>query len=286
MKVKDAMLRGMKYLHMIVHSNRKVWRPAALLSLALGLMLVPGAFSGEDLIAGSVPHIQAYQPGEILKYDISWSNIITAGTAVLEVKQETLPDGKEVLKFSVEGHSTGLVDKFIHVTDMAQSVFDPVAMQSLEYSLSENYGKKSRRREMVFDPVRRTVISKLNEDQPETFTVPDRVLDALSAFYRIRTLDDFNAGKGSAIDVHDSGKNWSVEIQTLGREKVRTSMGEFSTIKVRTYPRYEGVFMNKGEVYLWLTDDSRKIPVLVKSRLAVGSFVLTLTDIRPGAEAH
>ncbi len=280
------MVRGMRYLFMIVYSGRKVWRPAALLLLALGLVLVTSAFSGEDLIPGFVQHIQAFQPGEILKYNISWSNIFTAGTAVLEVKQETLPDGKEVLRFSVEGHSAGLVDKFIHVTDMAQSIFDPVAMQSLEYSLSENYGKKSRRREMVFDPVRRTVVSKLNEDQPETFTVPDRVLDALSAFYRIRTLGNFNAGKGSAIDVHDSGKNWSVEIQTLGREKVRTSMGEFSTIKVRTYPRYEGVFMNKGEVYLWLTDDSRKIPVLMKSKLAVGSFVLTLIDVRLGAEAH
>ena len=276
----------MRYLPMIIRSGRNAWRPAALLSLALGLVLVPGAFSGEDLIPGSVPHIQAFKPGEILKYNISWSNIITAGTAVMEVKQETLPDGKEVLRFSVEGHSTGLVDKFIHVTDMAQSVFDPVAMQSLEYSLRENYGRKSKRREMVFDPVRRTVVSKLNEDQPETFTVPDRVLDALSAFYRIRTLDDFNAGKGSAIDVHDSGKNWSVEIQILGREKVTTSMGEFSTIKVRTYPRYEGVFMNKGEVYLWLTDDSRKVPVLMKSRLTVGSFVLTLTEMKPGAEAR
>jgi hypothetical protein len=285
MMVTDPKGRGMRYLQMIVRSGRKVWRPAALLSLALGLVLVPGAFS-EELILRSVPHIQAFQPGEILKYDISWSNIITAGTAVMEVKQETLPDGREVLRFSVAGRSTGLVDKFIHVTDMAQSVFDPVTMQSLEYSLRENYGRKSRRREMIFDPVRRTVVSRLNEDQPETFTVPDRVLDALSAFYRIRTLEDFNAGKDGTIDVHDSGKNWSVEIQTLGREKVTTHMGEFSTIKVRTYPRYEGVFMNKGEVFIWLTDDSRKVPVLMKSRLAVGSFVFTLTDMKPGVEAH
>jgi hypothetical protein len=271
---------------MIVRSGRKIWRLAALVSIALGFALATGAFSEEDLIPRSAPHIFAFQPGEILKYNISWSNIITAGTAVMEVKQEILPDGREVLRFSVAGRSTGLVDKFIHVTDMAQSVFDPMTMQSLEYSLSENYGRKSRRREMVFHPEGRTVVSKLNEDQPETFTVPDRVLDALSAFYRIRTLEDFNTGKQTTIYVHDGGKNWSVEIQTLGREKVMTSIGELSTIKIRTYPRYEGVFMNKGEVYLWLTDDSRKVPVLMKSRLTVGSFVFTLTDMKPGAEAH
>ncbi len=271
---------------MTVRSRYKIWRLTTLATIALGLVLAAGAFSEERLMPGAVPRISAFQPGEVLKYNISWSNIITAGIAVMEVKKDTLPDGREVLRFSVEGHSTGLVDKFIHVTDTAQSIFDPVAMQSLEYSLREKYGKKSRRREVLFDPVSRTVVSKLNEDQPETFTVPDRVLDALAAFYRIRTLEDLNEDKDSAIDVHDSGKNWSVEIQTLGREKITTRMGEFSTIKVRTYPRYEGVFMNKGEVYLWLTDDSRKVPVLMKSKLAVGSFVFTLTDIRPGTEAH
>ncbi len=51
-----------------------------------------------------------------------------------------------------------------------------------------------------------------------------------------------------------SGKNWSVEVQTLGREKVTTPAGEFATIKVRTFPKYEGVFMNKGEIFIWLTD--------------------------------
>jgi hypothetical protein len=84
------------------------------------------------------------------------------------------------------------------------------------------------------------------------------------------------------IDVHDSGKNWAVEVQTLGKEKVKTRAGEFATIKVRTYPKHEGVFMNKGVVFIWLTDDSRKVPVLMKSTLKVGSFVFTLTDMKPG----
>ena len=91
-----------------------------------------------------------------------------------------------------------------------------------------------------------------------------------------------SSGKTIVVDVLDSEKNWSVEFQVLGRERLKTPLGEFSTIKVRTYPRHEGVFMNKGVVFIWLTDDSRKVPVLMKSTLKVGSFVFTLTDMKPG----
>jgi hypothetical protein len=63
---------------------------------------------------------------------------------------------------------------------------------------------------------------------------------------------------------------------------VRTPAGDFSTIKVKTRPLYEGVFLNKGEVHIWLTDDRRKVPVLMKSKIKAGSFVFTLNDMKIG----
>ncbi len=254
--------------------------------LAFVLAFVPDAISDpeEQATAPMPPRIQAFQPGETLKYDVSWSNIITAGTAVMEVKEERLSDGREVLMFVLSGRSAGLVDQFFRVNDTVTSVFDPLDMQSLSYKLNENYGKKKRRRELIFDRERKRVVSKLNDDPPETFDIPDQAQDALSSLYYLRTKEDFTEGKAMVIAVHDGGKNWSVEVQTLGREKVKTHAGEFATIKVRTYPRHDGVFMNKGVVFIWLTDDSRKVPVLMKSTLKVGSFVFTLTDMKPGNE--
>ena len=40
--------------------------------------------------------------------------------------------------------------------------------------------------------------------------------------------------------------------------------------------------MNKGEIFIWLTDDSRKIPVLMKSTISIGSIMTTLTDMKLG----
>jgi len=270
-----------------IASRRALWTSIALCFFAFVPAFIPSAFSVEEQATARIqPRIRAFHPGETLKYDVSWSDIVTAGTAVLEVKEGKLPDGRNVLMFILSGRSAGVVDQFFRVNDTVKSVFDPKTMQSLSYKLDENYGKKKRRRELIFDHERKRVVSKLNDDPPETFDVPEQAMDALSSLYYLRTKEDFTIGKPMYIEVHDGGKNWSVEVQTLGREKVKTRAGEFATIKVRTYPRHEGVFMNKGVAFLWLTDDGRRIPVLMKSTLKVGSFVFSLTDMKPGNGLH
>ncbi|OGW41323.1 MAG: hypothetical protein A2X57_10155 [Nitrospirae bacterium GWD2_57_8] len=258
-------------------------RPVIVCSLVLGLLLLPGALRAEEETAVPVqPQSEALRPGEILTYDVSWSKLVTAGTATMEIKEGALPDGKKVLRFIVTTRSAGLVDTFYRVNDRLESVFDPGTMQSLKLSLNASHGKKKRRRELVFDHVNQTVISTLNDDPPETIVIPDQVQDSLSSLYYLRTRDNLIVGTSIYIEVHDSGKNWSVEVQILGREKVKTPAGEFATIKVRTFPKYEGVFMNKGEIFIWLTDDSRRIPVLMKSTIAIGSLVSTLRSMEQG----
>jgi Protein of unknown function (DUF3108) len=267
------------------HSCRR-WEHAAtsmLYVLALVLMLAPLAYSSEEpASAATSPPELAFLPGETLTYEISWSNIVTAGTAVMEVKGETLPNGRKGLRFIVSSHSVGLVDAIYPVNDRVESLFDPQIMQSLSFNLYESHGRKKRTRSLIFDHNDCTVISRLNNDPPQTLSIPDSVQDALSSLFYLRTLKDFTIGSNHVIEVHDSGKNWSVEVHTLARKKVKTPAGEFDTIEVKTFPKYEGVFMNKGEIFIWLTDDSRKIPVLMKSTIAIGSIMTTLTDMKLG----
>ena len=273
-----------------VYHSRRRWQRAAvtvLCVLTLGLMLVPQVFSAKELTIAAIPSpVQAFMPGETLTYEISWSNIVTAGTAVMEVKGEKLPNGRNVLRFIASSHSVGLVDAVYPVNDRVESLFDPQIMQTLSFNLSESHGKRKRRRSLTFDHAGRTVVSRLNNDPPQTLNIPAPVQDALSSLFYLRTQDDFTIGRTHVIEVHDSGKNWSVEVHTLAREKVKTPAGEFDTIKVKTFPKYEGVFMNKGEIFIWLTDDSRKLPVLMKSTIAIGSIMTTLTDMKLGAVQH
>jgi hypothetical protein len=136
---------------------------------------------------------------------------------------------------------------------------------------------------MTFNQAEGTV-TVLADGRQETYSTPPGILDPLSSLYYVRTRQDFIVGKPIIIDVHDDAKSWAVEVQTISREKIKTSFGEFNTIKVKTYPKYEGVFQHKGEIYIWLTDDERKIPVLMRSEITIGSIVATLVAMQAGEE--
>jgi hypothetical protein len=246
------------------------------------LLAASASGAAEHTIKPPPAGIQAFHPGETLTYDVSWSRMVSAGTVTMTVETEMLPDEREVLKFVVKGRSQGLVDKVFPVSDTVQSVFDPQLMQSLSFSLRESFGKRKRLRVTEFDHAKKTAVCRLNEDLPETLTTPDPVQDGLSLLYLLRTKEDFTIGRQMNIDVVESGKNWTIEVTILAREKVATPAGKFDTIKIRTRPKFQGVFTGKGEVFLWLTDDSRKVPVLMKTTLKVGSFVLELIDMKPG----
>ena len=266
-----------------IGSSRVLRTSVVFFFLVPGLLLAASASgAAEQTIAPPPAGIQAFHPGETLTYDVSWSSMFSAGTVTMTVETEKLPDEREVLRFVVRGRSQGLVDKVFPVNDAVQSVFDPLLMQSLSYSLRESYGKKKRLRVTEFDHAKKTAVCRLNEDPTETLTIPDPVQDGLSMLYFLRTKEDLAIGRHMEIDVVDSGKNWTIEVSVLAREKVTTAAGKFDTIKIKTHPKYKGVFTGKGEVFLWLTDDDRKIPVLMKSKLKVGSFVFELTDMKPG----
>jgi hypothetical protein len=260
-----------------------VWMSVAL-CLFVPILLLAASVSGAAEQAIELPPagIQAFHPGEALTYDVSWSSMFSAGTVTMTVDTEKLPDEREVLKFMVLGRTQGLVDKVFPVDDSVQSVFDPRLMQSLSYSLRESFGKKKRFRTTEFDHAKRTAVCRLNEQPVETLATPDPVLDGLSLIYFLRTKEDLATGRRMDIDVVDSGKNWTIEVTVLDREKVKTPAGEFDAIKLRTQPKFKGELLNKGIVYLWLTDDDLKVPVLMKSKLSVGSFVFEIKDMRPG----
>jgi hypothetical protein len=38
----------------------------------------------------------------------------------------------------------------------------------------------------------------------------------------------------------------------------------------------EGIFYKKGDILIWLTDDEKRIPVLLKTKVVVGSITATL----------
>ncbi len=266
-------------MRMIGQKGTRGWAPLLAFTSA-AILGIPTFLSCSSAAASTAASSEAFRPGETLTYDVSWSKAVKAGSAVMEVREAQLPSGRAVFRFIVNSRTEGAVAKVYSLGDRVQSVFDPRSLQSLSYTLEAKHGRRSRRLALTFDHARRTVSRSLNNEPPQVLEISDGAQDPLSALYVLRMEDEFSAGKPTRIEVFDGSRNRSIEAQTAGRERVKTPAGEFDTIKITASG---GIFPGDGEVAFWLTDDDRKVPVLIKSRLAIGSVVFTLRELRTGA---
>ncbi|MBN4050044.1 DUF3108 domain-containing protein [Nitrospira defluvii] len=216
----------------------------------------------------------AYGPGERLVYKLSYLGV-PAGSAVMEVLKKTYVNGRPVYPVLSTVKSNKFVSAFYPVKDRIETLIDVEDGYSHGIKINQRQGRKKRDKVINFDQVRHRA-TQFKNNKVETFQIPPRVQDSLSSLYHFRRQTVFEVGKSTFIDVHESNKNWELEIKVLAREKITTALGTFNTFKVKAYVRYEGLFMDKGDVTLWLTDDARHIPVLIKTKIKIGSITAVL----------
>jgi hypothetical protein len=71
-------------------------------------------------------------------------------------------------------------------------------------------------------------------------------------------------------------------LQVLRRETVTVPAGTFNTVVVRPVIQTDGLFGEGGQAEVYFTDDARRIPVLVRSRVpVVGSLTMLLKKYTP-----
>ncbi|HYW51260.1 MAG TPA: DUF3108 domain-containing protein, partial [Gemmatimonadaceae bacterium] len=76
-----------------------------------------------------------------------------------------------------------------------------------------------------------------------------------------------------------------VRIVVLRRERITVPAGTFNTIVIQPIIKAKGLFSEGGKAQVWLTDDSARVMVQMKSSLPVGSLNLYLREYRPAAGA-
>lgn len=85
-----------------------------------------------------------FKAGEKLTYEISWSNVLEAGQAIMEVKKEMVA-GKTAYRLISTARTSGMVSKFYKVSDRVESVIDCEKMYSLAFQLDQNHGKRKKK---------------------------------------------------------------------------------------------------------------------------------------------
>ena len=217
--------------------------------------------------------------GERLVYEISWYNLV-GGTASLDV-EEAAHDGTPIFRVRSVAKSNAFVSLFFPVEDRIESLIDRETLAALRLDVKQRQGKRRRERVTVFDQVNH-VATVVKNGERKVLDIPPSVQDSLSCLYYFRSLPNIDVGETVTIDVHESNKNWRLGIVGLNRERVRTGAGEFDAIRVRAQVEFEGVFLERGDVYIWFTDDARRLPVRLESKIKIGRVTANLIEYQPG----
>jgi hypothetical protein len=106
------------------------------------------------------------------------------------------------------------------------------------------------------------------------------VHDAVSAFYFVRTIDYSKSRIGEKIYLQNFYKDstYSLAVKFLGRQRIDVDAGTFNCIIVEPLMKEGGLFKSEGRIVIWLTDDDRKIPVKVSTKVVVGSIDAELRE--------
>lgn len=211
---------------------------------------------------------------EKLYYDLTWTGI-KAGTAT----QEIVDDGNSIRVIST-ARSADWISVFFPVEDRVESTLNKVQAPSLglprHFRMKVREGSHRRDKEIIFDHEKGKAhyTDHLNGEKA-VIDILQNTYDTYSSFYYIRTLK-LEVGKSVFVNILDNKQLWNVEVQVLKKEKVDTIFGEVDTILIKPLIKSEGIFQRKGAIYIWLTDDDRRIPVKMKTKVTIGSITATL----------
>jgi len=219
----------------------------------------------------------AFGPGESLRFTVQYG-FIHAGSAWLEVPEVRQYQGHEVYLLRARAESNAFFSRFYKVRERIESYWDRHGLYSRRYSEDRREGKFRQQNDIVFDTTRNQAVYS----DGRTFPVPARVQDALSAFYYFRT-QALPIGGSIVFHYHASRKSQPLQVKVIGRERISTPAGTYDCVGVEPILKAGGIFKNSGRLVIWVTDDERRMPVLMKSKVAIGSVSVVLAEARSGS---
>jgi len=214
---------------------------------------------------------------ERLSYTIEW-RLIHAGNMVVDTGPTS-----DVLKLE----SAGMVSALYKVDDTYRVQFDS-SFCAASSQMNSKEGSRHRETTVTFDRsrnrasltekdlIKNTIVSKTDVKTPNC---AHEVITALKQLRRTKV----EVGQSVQIPVTDGRKSAAVKVDAQERERVTTPAGAFNTVRYEVNLLNGVVYSRPGRVFVWLTDDERRLPVQFRLRM---NFPLGTVTLELEKEEH
>lgn len=253
-------------------------------------------FVGEYTVAGEVGDCRvntsessrAFKVGEELKIVVSynwffvWTDVVDVN---LKVSRE-VKNGKDAIRISGFGKSRPFYDWFYQVRDIYETWLDPNSLRPIFFNRDIDEDGYILKNFYTYDwdkgKIYSRVQKKSNPPRIDTIAISSCANDVISLIYNLRNLDFSNISPGQNIPIQivfDS-KAHSVNVKFEKRETIKVKgAGEFKCLKLTAKMVKSRAFTGKESMYIWLTDDSNRLPIYMESPIKVGTIKARITEM-------
>ena len=253
--------------------------------------------------AGAAPVPPPFAIGEVLQYTILWG-FVRVGESSMAITDSLRCSGRPCWVLKSQARSTGPLGLLFPVRDTIVSHWDPLGRRTLFSSKELHEGNYHRISVARFDPEsnsatwserafsgntnkagERRAGARWRNRSGRTEGLPQQILDMLSALYSARSHPmRGRAGASFTMPIFDDGRLTKLHLSILGRETIRLVVNgrarNFAALVVQPKIRTSGIFRARGTTRVWISDDHRRWPLVVSSKVTLGSVTARLVGAR------
>ncbi len=234
---------------------------------------------GKPAVPVVIPVLQApdsayvFPARQTLTFSVDW-RVFNAGTAVFHMEQQGTQQ-----KVTATADTIGNLNMIFPVVDKFESGFDTKTGCSTGFSKQLQEGRRRVTSDLTFayangkqNEITKNLVKGTQVSHQAS--VPACVQDSLSAIFYVASRP-LVVGQQVRFPLADSMRTVTVAMKVEGKEEIKTPAGIFQTIRVQPTAD-EGIVKNRGNIWIWYTDDARHMPVQIRARLFWGTITFHL----------
>lgn len=218
---------------------------------------------------------EAFGFGERLDYKVGYK-FITAGTGFFQILPDPVyrGDGRMCFDIRFQVRSLESLDWLYRVKDSYRTVLDIDGVFPWEFEQHVREGKYSRDFTAQFDQINHRAKVK-----DKYHPIPPYVHDIVSAFFYVRTMNLGSMRKDSIFYLSNffDDTTFKLGVRIKGKQTTEVDAGKFRCVVIEPLVVEGGLFKSEGNILIWVTDDERKIPVKVATKILIGYVTAELT---------
>jgi uncharacterized protein DUF3108 len=275
----------MEETHSLTRATKTILRVSLLLTALL--LIAPAHAFGQavEKLAESptrpLNDARPFKSGETLTIEVTFSKMLVSGVVGeirISATQPPPPEGSpesDIIQLHAEATSRGFFPAVlkVRVKDSFDSVvrLSDFALQKSSKRIDEGKVKREEQSDIDHEGKRVTFTARdlaNPKAKPTAREIPcaNSVQDLLSVIYFVRTLP-LREGDVIPITLYDAGELFEkVEVAVGKQEEIKTNAGRFKTVRLIAKVFDGRFFKRPGELVIWLTDDSRRLPIRARAR--------------------